>query len=148
MEGKGESWCGMVVRPDGISVCLLCGTGDQQVRLFQNSSEEYQSLVKWLEAQGCSHVALRPDHETWKQVHMILKERFQVKVIYKHQLGGPAEGEDHKACCRWLANLLKSGRLEKLDQVEPIGDRFAHSDEDALGGQPGKKPEHSGQGQD
>jgi len=145
MERKRESWCGMVVRQDGISVCFLCGTEDQQVRLFQNTPEEYQSLVKWLEAEGCSHVALRPDYEAWKQVHEALKEHFQVKVIYKQQIGGPGEGGDHKSCCAWLSNLLKSGRLEKLDQVEPIGDRFAHSDEDALGGQPGKKPEHSGQ---
>ncbi|RPJ84157.1 MAG: hypothetical protein EHM18_12330 [Acidobacteria bacterium] len=148
MEGKRESWCGLVVRQDGVSVCLLCGSEDQQVRLFQNSPEEYQSLVNWLEAEGCSHVALRPDYEAWKQVHDILKKRLHVKVIYKQQVGGPAEGEDHRACCGWLANLLKSGRLEKSDQVEPIGDRFAHSDEDALGGQPGKKPEHSGQGQE
>ncbi len=146
MEGKRESWCGLVVRQDGISVCLLCGTEDQQVRLFQNSPQEYQSLVKWLEAEGCSHVALRPDHEAWKQVHGVLKKRFQVKVIHEQQVGGPTPGS--KACCQWLAHLLRSGHLEKLDQVEPIGDRFAHSDEDALGGQPGKKPEHSGQGQD
>ncbi len=146
MEGKRESWCGLVVRQDGISVCMMCGKEDQQVRLFQNTSEEYQSLVKWLEAEGCSHVALRPDYESWQQLHGILKKRFQVKVVHEQQVGGPPQGG--KACCQWLAHLLKSGRLDKQDQVEPIGDRFAHSDEDALGGQPGKKPEHSGQGQD
>lgn len=148
MEGKRESWCGLVVRRDGISVCLLCGSEDQQVRSFQNTPEEHQSLLKWLEAEGCSHIALRPDDEAWKQVREVLDPRFHVKVIYKHQVGGSGESEDHKTCCRWLGNLLKSGRLENLDQVEPIGDRFPHSDEDALGGQPGKKPEHSGQEKD
>lgn len=146
MEGKGESWCGLVVRKDGISVCLVCAEEAEQVQLFQNSPEGYQSLIRWLEAEGCSHVALRPDHDTWKQVHEALKKRFAVKVIYKHQAGPSGQPEDHRACCKWLANLLKSGRLEKQDQVEPIGDRYPHSDEDALGGQPGKKPEHSGQG--
>jgi len=146
MEGKRELWCGLVVRQDGISVCMMCGKEDQQVRLFQNTSEEYQSLVKWLEGEGCSHVALRPDYESWQQLHGILKKRFQVKVVHEQQVGGPPQGS--KACCQWLAHLLKSGRLDKLDQVEPIGDRFAHSDEDALGGQPGKKPEHSGQEKD
>jgi len=143
MQGKQESWCGLVVRQDGISVCLLCGTEDKQVRLFQNNSGEYQSLVSWLEAEACSHVALRPDHDSWKQVYGLLKKRFQVKVVHEQQVSGP--GDNRKACCQWLAHLLKSGKLEKQDQVEPIGDRFAHTDEDALGGQPGKRPEHSGQ---
>lgn len=145
MEAKPcESWCGLVVRQDGVSVCLLCGKEDQQVRLFQNTPEDYQSLVQWLETEGCSHVALRPDHEAWKTVYGILEKRFRVKVIHEQQVAGPTLGS--KACCQWLAQLLKSGHLEKADQVEPIGDRFPFSDEDALGGQPGKKPEHSGQG--
>jgi transposase len=147
MEEKRESWCGLVVRQDGVTVCMLCGAGDQQVRLFQNTPEEYQALVKWLEGEGCSHVALRPDHDAWKEVHTILKRHFYVRIVHEQQVK-PSTRDDRKACCQWLVHLLRSGRLDKQDQVEPIGDRFPHSDEDSLGGQPGKRPEHSGQGTD
>ncbi|MFB3905916.1 MAG: hypothetical protein ACE15E_20915 [Acidobacteriota bacterium] len=146
MDGKRESWCGLVVRQDGISVCLPGGREGQQVRSFPNTPEDCEALARWLKAEGCSHVALRPDHEAWQQVHGTLKRHFQVKVIHAQPMAGASQAS--KACAQWLAQLLKSGRLDKLDQVEPIGDRFPHSDEDALGGQPGKKPEHSGQGPD
>jgi transposase len=143
MEHKPK-WCGVVAHEDRIEVCLLCETTDKQVRVFQNNPEEHQLLLEWLLSEACSHVALNPVHDSWKRVHSLLKKRLDIQVVQGQLVGGTA-AEARCPCCQWLAELLKSGRLERTDQVEPIGDRTPHSDEDALGGQHGKGPEHSGQ---
>jgi transposase len=143
MEQK-HNWCGLVAKEDVIEVCFLCETKDRQVRVFQNTPEQHKVLLDWLLSEACSHIALNPVHGSWKQIHSLLKKRFDVKVIQGQLVSGTAS-EARGPCCQWLAELLKDGRLERTDQVEPIGDRTPHSDEDALGGQRGKGPEHSGQ---
>ena len=142
MGETAKTWCGLVVGEQNIEICLLCDTREKQVRRFPNEPGQYQGILQWLASESCTHIALSPAHASWKQLRGLLQKRFTIIVVEEQMVRGSASPE---TCCHWLASLLRSGRLDKMDQVEPIGDRSPHSDEDALGGQPGKGPEHSGQ---
>jgi hypothetical protein len=129
MGEKAKSWCGIAIRKDRVDACLLCEGREKQVRRYPNEPVQYQSLAQWLEAEGCTHVALNPLDDSWKELQGVLQKRFAVRVI--EQMAGASE--DRRTSCEWLASLIRSGRLERTDQVEPIGDRGPNAD-DALGG--------------
>ncbi len=145
MDPKKNCWCGLEVGEKGIRLCLLGEKTDKQRREFGNHAKDHQALADWLAAEGCTHIALNPVHPGWKPLYGVLKKRFStVKVVEDRTITQSSAGLGD-CCCEWLADLLRTGQLDKLDQVEPIGDRTPHSDEDALGGQPGRGPEHSGE---
>ncbi|RPI25221.1 MAG: hypothetical protein EHM61_14970 [Acidobacteria bacterium] len=144
MEAKKNCWCGLEVGEQAVRLCLLSESRDSEQRAFGNDPAEHQALADWLSAHGCTHIALNPVHPGWKPLSSILKKRFAVKIIEDRTITQSRAGQG-ECRCEWLAELLRTGQLDKLDQVEPIGDRTPHTDEDALGGQPGKGPEHSGE---
>jgi hypothetical protein len=142
MEEKCGCWCGLEVTREAVSVCLVATGQDKQVLKFGTSAEDCRSLSAWLGDRGCQCIALVPTDPQWKKVYAILKKDFVVRVVTEQMI---QQVSRRSTLCEWIAELLEAGRLERTDQVEPIGDRTSHSSEDALGGQPGQRPEHSGE---
>jgi hypothetical protein len=141
MEERCGCWCGLEVTRETISVCLVSGA-DKQVVTFGTGDEDCRSLSAWLGDRGCQCIALVPTDRNWKKVYAVLKKDFTVRIVSEQMIQLVSR---RATLCEWIAELLEAGRLERTDQVEPIGDRTAHSSEDALGGQPGQRPEHSGE---
>jgi transposase len=141
MEEKCGCWCGLEVTREAISVCLV-GGADKHLLKFGTSEEDCRTLSAWLRDRGCQCVALVPTDPNWKSVYAALKKDFAIRIVDEQMIQLVSR---RATLCEWIAELLEAGRLEKSDQVEPIGDRTAHTSEDALGGQPGQRPEHSGE---
>ncbi len=108
--------CGLDVHKDSITACLrrLGGGGHvtQELRPFGTTTGELRTLLDWLAAAGCTHVAMESTGVYWKPVFNILEGHFpQVLVVNaQHSKARPGRKKDTRDA-EWIAQLLRHGLL-------------------------------------
>jgi transposase len=107
--------CGLDVHKDTVVACLsrLTAAGERvkQVRTFGTTRAGLRRLAAWLEAAGCTHLALESTGVYWKPVYNLLEGQFTVLVVNAaHIKAVPGRKTDVKDC-EWLADLLQHGLL-------------------------------------
>jgi hypothetical protein len=130
METRPRYWCGLEVHGGGVNACLLSPEGGTDRRAF--AGPDFQELVDWLRQNNCTHVAILPRCDAWKPLRSVLQKSFVTQIVTGQLL--EAAKLISGCCCEWVAQLLRSGRLNKADQVEPISRRTSRSSDEALGG--------------
>lgn len=117
MEDILERCCGLDVHKSKITACLLVGELNGQVKktikTFSTMTEDLLQLKDWLEAEGCTHVAMESTGVYWKPVFNILEGSMQVILANaKHIKNVPGRKTDTQDC-EWIAKLLRAGLIEE-----------------------------------
>lgn len=116
MEVLHKRCCGLDVHKKTVVVCLLVSTGDGQsskeIRTFATMTDDLLQLADWLEANGCTHVAMESTGVYWKPVYNLLEGNFEVILVNpQHIKAVPGRKTDVKDC-EWIADLLRHGLLK------------------------------------
>jgi transposase len=117
MEMLTKCACGLDVHQATVVACLLTlrdhGKVEKQMRSFGTKTRELVELRQWLEAEGCTHVAMESTGVYWKPVYAILEEGpFELTVAnaqhIKHVPGRKTDVKD----AEWIADLQLHGLLK------------------------------------
>jgi transposase len=74
-------------------------------------SEDLLELLDWLEAAGCTHVAMESSGVYWKPIYNLLEATFTPLLVNaRHIKSVPGRKTDLKDC-EWIADLLRHGLL-------------------------------------
>jgi transposase len=107
--------CGLDIHKKFVVACVLITAPDGQVqkevRTFSTMTPDLLALVDWLQAAGCTHVALESTGAYWRPVYNLLEGQFTVLVgnAY-HMKAVPGRKTDVKDA-EWIADLLRHGLI-------------------------------------
>lgn len=114
-----ERCAGIDVGEKFLAVCVMTGPAHEEakaeVRKFGTVGNELESLRKWLQSEGCTHVVMESTGVYWKPVLNILEDdpQYNLKVILANPQQVKAitghKTDPHDA--RWLAHLLRHGMI-------------------------------------
>src|SRR6266508_206690 len=104
---------GLDVHKKTVVACVLRsapgGTTVQQTATFSTMLPDLQRLRDWLQAQGCSQVAMEATGVYWKPVYNVLEGTLAVIVVNaEHIKAVPGRKTDVKDA-EWIAQLLRHG---------------------------------------
>ena len=107
--------CGLDVHKKTVVACLITSTEGQfpqhEVRTFRTMTGELLALADWLQAAGCTHVAMESTGVFWRPVYNLLEGLFTLLVVNaQHVKAVPGRKTDVKDAV-WLAELLRHGLL-------------------------------------
>src|SRR5262249_10046418 len=116
MEIQIQRGCGLDVHQATIVACLLIVLADgkvkKQMRRFGTTTRELLALGDWLQAEGCTHVAMESTGGYWKPVYAILEGTFEIIVANAQRVKNvPGRKTDVKDA-EWIADLLLHGLLK------------------------------------
>ena len=82
--------CGLDVHKKTVVACVRrMGEGDRvwkEARTFATMTHNLRALVKWLQEEGVTHVAMESTGTVWKPVYNILEGHFAVLVVNARHL--------------------------------------------------------------
>jgi transposase len=115
---------GLDVHKKTVVACLLTpdpqGGLRQETRSFSTMTCELLALSDWLQAAGCTHVAMESTGEYWKPVFNILEAPFEVLLVNaQHIKAVPGRKTDVKDA-QWIAELLQHGLLRASFIPPPV----------------------------
>ncbi len=116
METMYERCAGLDVHEKTIVACTLlpCPSGQprKEVRTFGTMTQDILALRDWLEAQGCTHVAMEATGVFWHPVYNLLEGgALELLVVNaQHIKNVPGRKTDVKDA-EWIATLLRHGLL-------------------------------------
>lgn len=106
-----ERCCGLDVHKKTVVACVVTPDG-REVRTFGTMTRDLLELADWLEAAGCTHVAMESTGSYWKPVYNILEGSFTLLVVNaQHIKAVPGRKTDVKDA-EWIADLLRHGLLQ------------------------------------
>jgi len=113
-----EICCGLDVHAKTVVACLV-SHGKKEVRTFSTMTDDLLTLLDWLTAAGCTHVAIESTGVYWKPVFNILEGSMEVILVNaRHMKAVPGRKTDVRDC-EWLADLLRHGLL-KASFIPPL----------------------------
>jgi transposase len=117
MEAIVEKCCGLDVHQASVVACLLVGgplsKPRKEVRTFRTMTADLVSLREWLQAEGCTHVAMESTGIYWMPVYSILEGMFELVVgNATHIKQVPGRKTDVKDS-EWIADLLRHGLIRR-----------------------------------
>jgi transposase len=107
--------CGLDVHKKFVVACVLTTNPEGQVqkesRTFSTMTQDLLTLLDWLHAAGCTHVAMESTSSYWRPVYNLLEGQFTVLVgnAY-HMKAVPGRKTDVKDA-EWIADLLRHGLI-------------------------------------
>jgi transposase len=126
MEVLYQRCAGLDVHKKTVVACLITpdpqGGWHKETRTFSTMTLELLALSDWLQAAGCTHVAMESTGEYWKPVFNILEAHFEVLLVNAaHIKNVPGRKTDVKDA-QWIAELLQHGLL-KASFIPPVAQR-------------------------
>ena len=108
--------CGLDLHKRIVVACrIVPGLGGQpqkEIRTFSTMTADLLALADWLQAVGCTHVAMESTGVFWKPVYNLLEGQFTLLLVNaQHIKAVPGRKTDVKDC-EWLADLLRHGLLK------------------------------------
>ena len=107
-----ECCCGLDVHKKVIVACVLRLGSEKQIRRFGTTTRELQSMVEWLKAAGCTHVAMESTGVYWKPVYNVLEGHFELLVVNAQHLKAVPGRKTDVLDAEWIAELLQHGLLK------------------------------------
>jgi transposase len=107
--------CGLDIHKKTVVACLMTSAEGQpplkEVRTFRTMTAELLLLADWLQAAGCTHVAMESTGVYWRPVYNLLEGLFTLLVVNaQHIKAVPGRKTDVKDA-EWIAELLRHGLL-------------------------------------
>lgn len=117
MELVHERCCGLDVHKKSVVACLRLPTGDgridKQRRTFGTTTPQLLQLLDWLEAHGCTHVAMESTGSYWKPVYNVLEDHFEeILVVNAQHLKRVPGRKTDMTDAEWIADLLAHGLVK------------------------------------
>jgi len=117
---------GLDVHKQTVLACRISrdanGHSTSQTRTFSTMTGQLLLLLDWLQAGGCTHVAMESTGDYWKPVYNLLEGHFTLLVVNaQHIKAVPGRKSDVKDA-EWIAQLLEHGLL-RASFVPPPGQR-------------------------
>jgi transposase len=108
--------CGLDVHKRFVVACLIRYSEDgkqhKELRRFDTMTPELLRLVDWLQAAGCTHVALESTGVYWKPIFNLMEGLFEMVLVNaQHMKAVPGRKTDTKDA-EWIADLLQHGLLK------------------------------------
>ena len=115
MEVMIERCCGIDVHKVKLTACLLVGKpsikAQKTIKTFSTMTSDLLALKDWLEAEGCTHIAIESTGVYWKPVFNILEDSVTVILANPRDIKNvPGRKTDIKDC-EWIAELLRFGLI-------------------------------------
>jgi transposase len=106
---------GLDVHKKTVVACLLTpgprGQATKTVRTFGTMTADLLALAEWLQAAGCTHVAMESTGVYWKPIYNVLEGPFTLLLVNaQHLKTVPGRKTDVKDA-EWIAELLQHGLL-------------------------------------
>ena len=116
MEVVYERSCGLDLHQRRVVACLITpgpkGKPVKAVRTFGTMTDDLLALGDWLNAAGCTHVAMESTGVYWKPIYNLLEDRFELLLVNAYHIKAvPGRKTDVKDC-EWIADLLRHGLLK------------------------------------
>lgn len=116
MEVLLERCAGMDVHQETIVVCVMTtnaeGDAHSEIRTFGTMTKHLFELLKYLEAQEVTHIAMESTGIYWKPVYNILEGYFTI-ILANAQRIKNVPGRKTDVCdSEWIAKLLRVGLIE------------------------------------
>ena len=107
--------CGLDIHKKFVVACVMTTNAEGQVqkesRTFSTMTHDLLALLDWLQAGGCTHVAMESTGSYWRPVYNLLEGQFTLLVgnAY-HMKTVPGRKTDVKDA-EWIADLLRHGLI-------------------------------------
>jgi transposase len=117
---------GLDVHKRTVVACRMLFTAEgecvRETRTFTTMTGQLLLLLDWLQAGGCTHVAMESTGDYWKPVYNLLEGHLEILVVNaQHIKQVPGRKTDVKDA-EWIAQLLQHGLL-RASFVPPPGQR-------------------------
>lgn len=115
MEVVHERCCGLDIHKRTVVACLLTpgerGQPWREVRSFSTTTRGLLELADWLQAAGCTHIAMESTGSYWKPIHNLLEGSFSLLVVNAQHLKAVPGRKTDVRDAEWIADLLRHGLL-------------------------------------
>lgn len=114
MELMYKRCAGLDVHQKTVVACVrIAGDGkvSEVVRTFDTTTTGLLGLSGWLEAEGCTHVAMEATGVYWKPVWHILEAKFQLVLANAAHIKNVPGRKTDVADATWIADLLAHGLI-------------------------------------
>ena len=116
MHVQYQCCCGLDVHKKFVVACLIWYTEDgeqhKELQRFPTLTPDLLRLVDWLQAAGCTHVALESTGVYWKPLFNLMEGVFELILVNaQHMKAVPGRKTDTKDA-QWIADLLQHGLLK------------------------------------
>jgi transposase len=116
MDVMHERCCGLDVHKKTVVACLITLTATRQwqkeTRTFRTMTSELLSLLDWLKAEGCTHVAMESTGVYWKPIYNLLEGQMELLVVNAQHIKAVPGRKTDMNDAQWLARLLQLGLLK------------------------------------
>lgn len=111
-----ESCAGLDVHKANVVACVRIPAVGRKghrtsVRTFGTTTDGLESLRKWLQDEGITHVAMESTGVYWKPVWNVLEDAFELLLCNARDVKQVPGRKTDVADCEWLAQLLHHGLL-------------------------------------
>jgi len=107
--------CGLDVHKRTVVACLLTpgssGKPVKEVRSFTTVTDDLLHLVDWLQAAGCTHIAMESTGVYWKPIYQLCEGLFAVLVVNAQHIKAVPGRKTDVRDAEWIAELLQHGLL-------------------------------------
>ena len=90
MEVVYERSCGLDLHQRRVVACLITpgpkGKPVKAVRTFGTMTDDLLALGDWLNAAGCTHVAMESTGVYWKPIYNLLEDRFELLLVNAYHI--------------------------------------------------------------
>jgi transposase len=114
MELMYKRCAGLDVHQKTVVACVRMaedGKVSEEVRTFDTTTTGLLDLSGWLEAEGCTHVAMEATGVYWKPVWHILEAKFQLVLANAAHIKNVPGRKTDVADATWIADLLAHGLI-------------------------------------
>ncbi len=111
MEVLYASCCGIDVHAKMLVACLI-KDGKKETCSFSTMTDDLLRLLDWLQAEGCTHVAIESTGVYWRPVFNILEGSLSVMLVNARDAKGFKARKTDVIDAEWLADLLRHGLLK------------------------------------
>jgi transposase len=107
--------CGLAIHKKTVVACLLSRAPgqppQQEVRTFRTMTAELWLVADWLQAAGCTHVAMERTGVYWRPVSNLLEGRCTLLVVNAQYLTAVPGRNTEVKDAEWSAERLRHGLL-------------------------------------
>jgi transposase len=115
MEVVNPRCCGLDIHKKLVVACLLTpgegGTPRKELRTFGTMTAELLALADWLQAAGCTVVAMESTGVYWKPIYNLLEGSFALLLVNAQHLKTVPGRKTDVRDSEWIAELLRHGLL-------------------------------------
>jgi transposase len=104
---------GLDIHKDGVVACVRCVSPPEvhEVRPFATTTTGLLALADWLEAHGCTQVAMEATGVYWKPVWHVLEGHFDLVLANAQHIRNVPGRKTDVNDARWIAELLAHGLI-------------------------------------